>query len=133
MAEEQDDDTYRQQFAEAVTRLFGNFDPAEQNHRIKREHDHAANESILLGNDRENEIVVGGASGQIAEGRLRPFSPTLARQPACADGNQRLTHLIGLLLPEFASALPLFRSGIMGSKIPTEINQQTMPLVIFQF
>ena len=52
---------HRQQFAEAVTRLFGNFDSAEQNHGVKREYDHAANESILLGNDRENEIVVGGA------------------------------------------------------------------------
>ena len=58
MAEDERDDAHSQEFAQAVARLAGGPDSCEQDHRVKREHGHAADESFLLGNHGENEIIM---------------------------------------------------------------------------
>ena len=63
--------------AQAIARLAGDSDSGEQNHGVKREHDHAADESFLLGNDRENEIVVRHGPGQVTQGILRALAASL--------------------------------------------------------
>jgi hypothetical protein len=51
-------------FAQAIARLAGDSQSGEENHRIQREHNHAADESFLLGNHGENEVVVRHARGR---------------------------------------------------------------------
>ena len=83
--------------AQAIARLAGDSDSGEQNHRIQREHDHAADESFLLGNDGENEVVVRHRPRQVSQGVLRALPPAFARQPARADGDQRLPHVVRIV------------------------------------
>src|SRR5258708_35364829 len=98
MAEEQDNHSYSEEFAEAIARPAGDFDSAEQDNRIKRKDADAAHESILLGNHRENKIVMGHAAGQVTEGALCALSPALAGQASGADRNEGLFDIIGLLV-----------------------------------
>ena len=132
MAEEERHHAHGQQFAQAIARLAGDPDPGEQDHRVQREHDHAADESFLLGNDGEDEVVVRHGPRQVAQGILGALPPAFARQPAGADGDQRLPHIVRVveLLPTQAFPLRLRRIG--RSVILAEIDQQPPPLVILQ-
>ena len=47
-----------QQLSQAIARLAGHFDPAEQEHRIERQDHDASDKAFLLGDDREDEIIV---------------------------------------------------------------------------
>ena len=107
MAEQERHNAHRQQFAQAIARLAGDSESGEQNHRIEREHDHAADESFLLGNDGENEVVVRHGPRQITQGILRALPPAFARQPAGADGDQRLPHVMRIVELLFAQAFQL--------------------------
>ena len=94
---EHGDHAHGQQFAQAIARLAGNSDSGEQHHGIKRDHDHAAHESFLLGNDGENEIVMRHGARQIAQRVLGSLAPAFANQPAGADGDQRLVDVVGII------------------------------------
>ena len=103
--------------AQAIARLAGDSDPGEQNHPVQREHDHAADESFLLGNDGENEVVVRHCPRQVPQGILRALPPAFARQPARADGNQRLPHIVRIIKLLLAQAFPLRLRRTGGSVI----------------
>src|SRR5689334_23706161 len=79
MTEEQCDHSDGQQFAQAVARLAGNADSGEQNHGVEGEDEHTAQETFLLGNHRENEVVMGDDGWQVTERNLLalppPFTP----------------------------------------------------------
>src|ERR1019366_3862258 len=107
MTEEERYDAHRHEFAQAIARLAGDPDSGEQNHPIQREHNHAADESTLLGNDGEDEVVVRHWPWQITQGILRAPAPAFARQPARADGDQRLPHVVRIVKLLFAQAFSL--------------------------
>ena len=92
----------RAAYFEALDCLAGSPQSGEKDHPIKRDHNHATNESLLLGNDREDEVVVCHCARQIAQSILGSLPPTFSKRPTGADGNQRLTNIvfvIELLLP----------------------------------
>ena len=115
MAEKERHDAHGQRLAQAVARLAGDSDPGEQNHPVEREHDHAADESTLLGNDGENEVVVRHGPRQVSQGILRAPPPAFARQATGADGYQRLPHIVRIIKLLLAQAFPI-RLGRTGRR-----------------
>ena len=80
--------------AQAIARLAGNFDPAKKEHRIERQDHDAAHKAFLLGNDRENEIIVCSFSGQETKAVLRPLPPAFSCQSPGTDGDEGLLDVV---------------------------------------
>src|SRR5579859_3575299 len=95
MAEQECHHAYSQQFAQAVARLAGGPQPSEEYRSIQRQHYHAADESFLLGNNGENEIIMRRARRQKTQGGLIASMPALPCQPSRPNGNEGLANLIG--------------------------------------
>ena len=90
------DNAHSHQLAQAIARLAGDSDSGEQDHAVQRQHDNAADESFLLGNDGENEIIMRRAGRQKTQSGLVALMPAFAPKPARADRDQRLAHLVGI-------------------------------------
>src|SRR2546426_6416420 len=86
MTEEQRHHTHRQKFAQAIARLAGDADSSEQKRGVEGENRHAAQETFLLGNHRENEVVVGGARRKESERYLLAAPPAFAFDATGTDG-----------------------------------------------
>ena len=80
--------------AQAIARLAGNFDPAKQEHRIKRQDHDAADKAFLLGDDREDEIIVCSGLRQETQRILGALPPAFSCQSPRTDGNQRLLDVV---------------------------------------
>src|SRR5436309_746804 len=133
MTEEQRHHTHRQKFAQAIARLAGDADAGKQNRGVEDENRHAAQETLLLGNHRENEVVVGSARRKESERDLLAAPPAFALDAAGADRDQGLFDLVGPFLLQVVRAAALLRSGAGRREVTSKIDEQPLALVIFQF
>src|SRR5436190_20185703 len=98
MTEEQRHHTHRQKFAQAIACLAGDADSGEKNRGVEDKNRHAAQETLLLGDHRENEVVMGRARWKESKGDLLAAPPAFAFDATRADGDQGLFDLIGPFL-----------------------------------
>ena len=117
-------------FPQAIARLVGDSQTGEENHRIQRQHHDGADESFLLGNDGENEIIWSFFLRQKSQRDLVTLAPAFAQQSAGADGNQRLPSLIRTFKLRKACRVFLFLRRVFIRETCAEINQQPLPLII---
>src|SRR3989441_7814666 len=132
MTEEQRHHTHRQKFAQAIARLAGDADAGKQNRGVEDENRHAAQETFLLGNHGENEVVVGSARRKESERDLLAAPPALALDATGADRDQGLFDLVSPFLLQLVRAAALFRSGAGRREVTSKKDEQTLALVIFQ-
>ena len=125
------DHAHCQQFAQAIARLAGNFDSAEQNHGIKREHHHAANESFLLGNDGENEVVMCHGARQVTQSILGSLAASLC--PSALRNRPKSAPARRCRIFCRWSAGACFRRGWhCAERNPDRNKRATVALIIFQ-
>ncbi len=107
--------------------------PVNRDHAVKRDDNHAADKSLLLGNHGEDEVVVRHGPGQVTQSVLGSLPPAFAREPAGAHRNQRLPHVVRIVELLFAQALDLRPEAHPRAEHNlAEIDQQPPPLVILQ-
>src|SRR5204862_3897677 len=112
--------------------LAGNAEASEQNRGVECQNRHAAQETFLLGNHRENEVVVGSARRKESERDLLAVPPAFAFDTTGADRDQGLVDLVGPFLLQVVRAAALFRGGAGRGEVTPEINEQTLALISFQ-
>src|SRR5438477_8600127 len=132
MTEKQRDHAYRQQLAQAIACLAGDADSGEQNHGVERENHYAAQETFLLGNYRENEVIVSHHRRQVAQHDLLSLAPAGAPETARADSNQRLFDVPGIVAFLQARLLAFGLGGFSGGEIAAEINPEPASLIVLE-
>lgn len=99
-------DAEREQGAEAVAGEPGDPQSVPQHHAKQSDDGDASQKSLLLGDDRENKVVVRDGARQVAELGLGALGPALAGEAAGADGDERLA-----AVPADAHGVDLVRQG----------------------
>src|SRR5262245_58877212 len=97
MAENERHNAHSHQLAQAIASLAGDSQSRKQDYAVKRQHKHAADESFLLGNDGENEIIMSNRPRQITESILSPLAPSFSCQAPGPNRDQRLPHIVRVI------------------------------------
>src|SRR5436190_5099545 len=133
VAEEHRNDAHRQQFSQAIACLAGNSYAGKQHHGVQPDHAQAPHECLLLGNDGEDEIVMRHRAWQKSQGVLRPALPPLPKDSAAAHRDERLLHVIGVVLLLDAGRLAFRFADFSRRVIAPKVNEQSAFLVVLQF
>ena len=95
---------------------------AVEQHQPKQAQDREASQkTFFLGDNREDEIVVGDGAGQVTQLGLRALRPTLAAQAAAADRDERLREIVGHACTR---GIDLFRGGEREDPVPLVVAER---------